>query len=453
MPSNDGPLTLHFHDCTRVAGETIYGLVDIDVRAALEDGINQVCVTLCGTIHARLSVNIARTTVHKEQSIILFYTRLPLLSEDSDTLRFSPGEKTLSSPFQFTFPHDVPPSFHTRGKHHEGTIAYCIEVAGRKAGDVTARRQIRQLISLVPPASITQVAARECLTFPRESEWREYNTTKKVRRGILGSDSEARLKLSIPDLAAYPMSSDIPFVLRVETATEPMRKSGEAPLDKRRKPMFPAPPTESGQVGMHLHRRMEIHVGRQTSAAEDDFELDSRPSADTRVVVDEPQWVAGDRKGRGSWHRAVTFRGSLNLALVPTYSADYLSWKYSLRFVVRFPGKANEVELEVPICIHPSFECPPPPMEIPDPRSVDPKSHGNLELPAYVSHALRLAHPPTDSSHTGPIGRTTAVASGTLKITDEHTFLTSEDMIYTMTQGVARPGHLVIDISHDLITR
>jgi hypothetical protein len=49
--STDGPVTLHFHDITRVAGETIIGRVDLNVTLAQEDKLEHLQIKFKGIVH------------------------------------------------------------------------------------------------------------------------------------------------------------------------------------------------------------------------------------------------------------------------------------------------------------------------------------------------------------------------------------------------------------------
>lgn len=50
--STDGPLTLHFHDMTRVAGEMIQGSVELNLISAQEDNLDRLRIKFRGTIHS-----------------------------------------------------------------------------------------------------------------------------------------------------------------------------------------------------------------------------------------------------------------------------------------------------------------------------------------------------------------------------------------------------------------
>ncbi|KAJ6497529.1 hypothetical protein C8R45DRAFT_983242 [Mycena sanguinolenta] len=372
-PSTDGPVTLHFHDITRVAGETITGRVDLNVAQAQVDNLEHLRVKFKGTIHCKIVTQHGETATAHNQTIILFDTKVTLW--DQGTAFPGPGSHILSLPFHFLLPENLPPSFHCSGEvgRRKATISYALEVVGERNGFLRINRRIRRLISVVPAASQSQLLAQESLRQGWTGPWRDFTQEEKLRQGIWGDYSRARVKLTIPDMASYPIATAIPFSFHVETETKAMHMS-DAPVDKPGKPIFPAPPASSSDVRLAIHRKTEIRVRRWTRHVGDDFDLKGSLGDATRVaaiqqVCDEPEWIPAtgpkDKKGYGIWRRAIHFNSAVAIPYAPTTSTDIVDWEYNLLLVVPFPGIGNNLRFEIPLVLHPGSACPPPPVGAP----------------------------------------------------------------------------------------
>ncbi|KAJ7350650.1 hypothetical protein DFH08DRAFT_862029 [Mycena albidolilacea] len=365
-PSTDGPVTLFFHDITRVAGETITGQVDLNVAHAQEDNLEHLQIRLKGTIHCKITTRNGDTFIDHKQTIILFNTKVSLW--DRGAAFPAPGSHILPCTFQFLLPETLPPSFHCDGYHRKATISYALEVEGKRDGFYRINRRIRRLISVVPAASQEQLLARESLRQGWNGPWRSFTQEEKLRKGIWGEYSRAYVKLRTADMAAYPIATAIPFSFHVETYTKPMHKS-DAPVDKHGKPLFPALPALSSDVKFTLLRRTEIRVRSHKRHLEDKFPLKGGLGDAARVAVvqqvnDEPEWIPAsgpkDKKNHGIWKRAVHFHSAVAIPYAPTSSTEIVDWQYNLLFEVPFPGVGNDLRLLVPVHLHPGSACPPP---------------------------------------------------------------------------------------------
>ncbi|KAF8201163.1 hypothetical protein K438DRAFT_1758465 [Mycena galopus ATCC 62051] len=280
-PSRDGPVTLYLHNITRVAGETIAGRVDLDFALALEDNLEHLRIRLTGTIHGNMDDGDGG---FNRQTIIVFREEIGLW--DQGTAFPEPGARAMPCPFQFSLPGNIPPSFHCETKadadqltapkthvagrsrrsphvtdiYRRATISYALDVVGERAGHNKKDRRIRRLISIVPAASQNQILTRDSLMKGwDDGPWRDFIREEKLRQGIWGDYSRARLKITIPRMDSYPIATAIPFSLHVETETKPMQSS-HAPVDKHGKALFPALPTSSSDVKLAVRRRSEIRV-------------------------------------------------------------------------------------------------------------------------------------------------------------------------------------------------
>ncbi|KAF7344478.1 Arrestin-N domain-containing protein [Mycena sanguinolenta] len=175
--------------------------------------------------------------------------------------------------------------------------------------------------------------------------------------------------LSLPDLPFFPTATSIPYSLHIVTETKTVDRT-ERPEDKHGKPLFPVPPTQSTQLQLNLRRAIQIRAHSRVSYVENILDLQSirrlsgvPQKRNVEALVDEPEWVPKDTsKDRGFWRRSVHFNSTLDFPYAPTTSAKTLKWTYTLRFIVPFPGRGNDLKIEHPIHLGPSTPCPPPPI-------------------------------------------------------------------------------------------
>jgi hypothetical protein len=99
--STDGPLTLHFNELTRVAGETITGRVDLNVALAQEDNLEQLRIKFRGTIHSYVLPQIRRF-----QNLIYYIRKITTTSGNTTT---DHNQKIIVGlcPLIFFFPADA----------------------------------------------------------------------------------------------------------------------------------------------------------------------------------------------------------------------------------------------------------------------------------------------------------------------------------------------------------
>ncbi|KAJ7185442.1 hypothetical protein C8R46DRAFT_379429 [Mycena filopes] len=218
--------------------------------------------------------------------------------------------------------------------------------------------------------------AKESLRQGWDGAWTNIAREDKIRQGLWGDYSRVSASLTLPDLSSFPIATPIPYSFHVTTETKMLDRS-DRPQDKHAKPLFPAPPTHSANLKQTLSRRTEIRVRKRTENVRETFDLQGiRHKADTwnargvEAVVDEPEWIPKDDKGRGFWRRTVHFSSTLALPFAPTFKTEILDWAYSLHFVVPFPGIGNDLKLQLPIHLGPGSACPPPPIGAPGSSSL-----------------------------------------------------------------------------------
>ncbi|KAJ7104549.1 hypothetical protein C8R43DRAFT_1140986 [Mycena crocata] len=366
ITTTDGPVTLHFQDITRVAGEMMQGRVDLNVALALEDKLEHVRIKFRGAIHTCITTSSGDSCTDHKDTVILFHTDLVLW--DQGTAYPEPGSHIISCPFEFTLPQNLPPSFECWAYHRHASVGYSLEVVGDRPGLFRLNHRIRRLISVVPSASPAQLLAKETLMQGWNGPWRDFTAEKKMRKRIWGEYSHARLTL--PDIASFPIATAIPFSFHIETETKslPIHMS-EGPVDKHRKPLFPALPKLSSDVKLTLFRRADVRErpGKRTEDVEDIFDLEGSLGDVTRVaavreVINKPEWIPADEKNCGKWRRAMHYETSVAIAYAPTCSTEILDWQYTLCFAVPFSGIGNDLECNISIRLDPGLACPPPPV-------------------------------------------------------------------------------------------
>ncbi|KAF7296023.1 Arrestin-N domain-containing protein [Mycena kentingensis (nom. inval.)] len=373
MESTDGPLKLHFQNITRIAGETLTGRVDIDFQQVQQDNLEEVRIKFVGVVNTKISIKRGNTTTDYRSSIQLFHVKFPLWTQG--TVYPDAGQHTLSIPFQWTLPVNLPPSFHCEAYHRNGTVAYSLEVVGQRAGMFRFNRRIRRVLQIVPAALPHQLAIKESLMQGWTGQWKSYSKEDKLRRGIWGDYAHARARLTLPDVPSFPIGATIPFSLYIETDTKPMdrKDAPEAPVDKHGKPLFPAPPQDSSLVSLKIHRWSQVRAKNYTRTVDDNFTLtgglgEARKESIAAVghTLTPAVWIpAGlDEKGggKGVWRRSLRLDSKMTLVFAPTFQTEIIQCAYQIKISIDFPGIGNDLKLEIPIQLDPGTACPPPPI-------------------------------------------------------------------------------------------
>jgi len=371
---------LHVPDGVRVAGETIQGRVELNVARAQDEGIENLCINLRGSIVTTIiESNCDGSDTKHERTIELINFGKSLW--ERGTAFPNPGSHVLVLPFQFKLPDNLPPSFHLSVLHHEAVISYTLEVVGSRPGLLRRDRIIRKIFPVLPAASPAQILAKSSLKQGWDGAWRTIFLEQKMRYGLWGDYSHAGAEVKIPNLASLPRATPFPLKLYIETRTKPMARTA-APLDKHNKPLFPAPPSQSAEVKLFFQREASIRAQRRDGTGKDSFEteggLGDPATTSVKSTVEEAEWIPDpENEDHGVWKRSVRFETTVSLPFAPTFSTETIDCKYFLRFIIPFPGIGNDVKLNVPIHLDPAHapsfaminyadippEGPPPPLQ------------------------------------------------------------------------------------------
>ncbi|KAK7057673.1 arrestin-N domain-containing protein [Favolaschia claudopus] len=388
---------LHFPDAVRIAGESVQGRVELNVALAQDEGIENLDVYLRGYIVTTIIENNfdGSDTRHEREIELINFSKLLWAR---GTAFPDPGSHLLDLPFKFQLPVSLPPSFHLSVINHEATIQYIVEVVGSRPGRFRRDNVVHQIFPVLPAASPEQVVARKSLKKGWHGAWTAVSVERKIRQGIWGDHAHARAKVKIPELESFPRATPVPISLYIETRTKPMALTA-IPADKYNKPLFPAPPTHSAEVKLFFEREASIRTWRKSAVVADTFptrsvfgDLNTSVDAD----VEAAQWIPDpERKDYGVWKRSARFDTTVTLPFAPTFSTETIDSKYFLHFQLSFPGMGNDLELHVPISLHPAHTCPSfalnyadvPPEGTPPLRLID-----ELPPPAYsIEHLIAQA--------------------------------------------------------------
>ncbi|KAF8150468.1 hypothetical protein K438DRAFT_2027132 [Mycena galopus ATCC 62051] len=386
--STETPLAfvLDFPDAVRFAGEKIQGRVELNVAQAQEEGIESLNVYLRGSITTAITEsNFDGSDTKHERAIELINSGKSLW--ERGTVFPDPGSHLLVLPFKFQLPTDLPPSFHLSVLHHEAIISYTLEVVGSRPGLFRRDHLIRKVFPVLPAASPAQILAKRSLKKGWDGVWRSVFLERKMRQGFWGDHSHARAEVKIPDLESFPRATALPLELYIETRTKTMART-VVPEDKHHKPLFPAPPTQSAEVKLFFEREASIRTQRIDGTARDCFQTYGGfgdPNNSIKCTSNEAEWIAdSEKEGHGVWKRSVRFETTTTLPFAPTFSTETIECKYSLNFVVSFPGFGNDIELHVPIRLDPAHACPSFAMNYADvPPEGPPPPLDELPPPAY----------------------------------------------------------------------
>ncbi|KAJ7350666.1 hypothetical protein DFH08DRAFT_741785 [Mycena albidolilacea] len=387
---NSPTFVLHFPDAVRVAGETIQGRVELNVALAQDEGIENLHVNLKGSIVTTIiESNFDGSETKHERAIELINSGKSLW--ERGTVFPDPGSHILVLPFKFKLPTNLPPSFHLSVLHHEAIISYTLEVVGSRPGLFSKDRLIRKIFPVLPAASPAQILAKKSMRKGWHGPWKTISLERKMRPGFWGDYSHASAEVKIPDLEAFPRATAVPVNLYIETRTKSMARTA-APVDKHHKPLFPAPPTQSAEVKLFFDREASIRAQRRKGTVVDSFQTHGGfgdPANSVEPTFEEAEWIPDpERKDYGVWKRSVRFETTVTLPFAPTFSTETIKCKYSLNFIVSFPGIGigNDIELHVPVNLDPAHACPSFALNYADvPPEGPPPPLDELPPPAYAN--------------------------------------------------------------------
>ncbi|KAH8082826.1 hypothetical protein BXZ70DRAFT_900966 [Cristinia sonorae] len=339
-----------------VGGQTLRGEAELHFPLVNQEGLEEVHVKLRGSIftYATVSRQLGKQRFVHRQTVPVVSENVSLWSRASN--RIPSDNDVLRIPFEFKIPLNAPPSCHYDAMSKHGRVGYFVELVGARQGVLAKSRRVVRPISVVPEDLQGEqvVMALRGLDTPLALQTKV--AEKKIRRGIFGEYANTRLELSFPKAQTYPLFTPIPYTLRVVTVTKPMKKEEE-----EKKPLFPAPPSQPGEVEFRLHRNVFL----KAKVFEEDGDekvttlggLETATSAAVSgvpvdVQVKEKVWTpSAKEKHLGTWTQETTFRSAFLFKCPPTFEAENMHVKYSIKVRIDFPGIGNDLEIEIPIAI------------------------------------------------------------------------------------------------------
>ncbi|RPD55392.1 hypothetical protein L226DRAFT_208167 [Lentinus tigrinus ALCF2SS1-7] len=338
---------------TYCSGSYVGGEVHINFRHLQHDKYVQVWVTLRG--QARSIIKHGNSTECDtipllELTRVLWTYGAEYPPPETDILRLF---------FRFELPSYLPPSFYHSSSEGTGAILYCLTVVGVRPGNQSPR------VIHIPIVILPQDDFYPPSTPPWSSSSLALQTTvkeKAVRKGLWGDPATVRVEFSLPDIPVYPLFTPIPYTIDITTTTAVLFRWGAGASSS----IFPAPPTTAGQFILELVRRTTVRVEDEEHTFESTVTqylgLNRLPSASVEMDLPDKEWMgvhdpdanrrAQSGNARGMWVQRSCLRSSLTLDVPPMFNAsDMIECEYFLKLRVPFPGRGNDVELDVPITV------------------------------------------------------------------------------------------------------
>ncbi|KAI0802074.1 hypothetical protein BC629DRAFT_1438618 [Irpex lacteus] len=359
--SAEEPVRLIFDPSTKVAGQVIEGAVDLHWPTAVDKNIEEVVLKLRGEIntqleHTRIHNVGGHTRSHRETEY--GYTNLIkqdiVLWEPKTGGGPPPNTPVFRLPFRIQLPEDLPPSCDIGDYSTKGTVGYYLEAVGKRSGLHFNKKHLVPFPVL--PSSSLGAQLKDVLEQGWHGRWKSVDKEDKLNRGFMGmgEHAHAKVSLALPDIEVLPMHASIPIAVNIVTLSKHMHLD-DTPDDE---PIFPVPPTKSGEVELVLKRNMRVEASAYSDTMEgehvqvlgglgEDLPLDQYSHIQIRPF--EKQWIPSE-KDKGQWRQEATITSWFRLTCPPTFNASpAMNIDYSLRLKVDFPGVGNDVKLDFPV--------------------------------------------------------------------------------------------------------
>ncbi|KAF9812839.1 hypothetical protein IEO21_05939 [Rhodonia placenta] len=196
----------------------VQGVVEIRFPAILDEEIHEVHVKLRG--HVRTSIrrsngNGGSSTTREELDIVR--QDCSLWTRGS---AYPPaGSHTLTIPFQFELPHDMPPSFSYEHRGVTGSVLYTVSAVGSRAGIFQPNRRSTYDLEVVPADPNGSMIA-DGLRNGWQGEWTKRRTVDRIRKGFWGEYANVEMEFRYPSMTTFPLHTDIPFSVTITTLSK-----------------------------------------------------------------------------------------------------------------------------------------------------------------------------------------------------------------------------------------
>ncbi|TBU42929.1 hypothetical protein BD309DRAFT_961800 [Dichomitus squalens] len=346
-----------------VAGSTIEGEVEVNVRQLHEEDIEEVVVKLRGTSETWITVD--DNVLH--EAIKLVHENAPIWSRGGTYP--TPDSDILRIPFSFTLPNELPPSFSYRPRlaHYIADVRYSVTAVGVRKGLFHFNKRHRVPLAVLPKDDRGALMKEAYVT----TGWKTFTKEEKIRRGLWGEYSTVHVELAIPNIPVLPLFSDIPYAITITTITAPSSraKSREHNSDQ---PSFPPVPRDPHDIKFGLYQSLVIRAlgvkGKEKNCVTTILgsTKERRPQAPVESSFPEKEWVplhggslgaekekdrSGDDGTKGSWTQRAIFESTFRLNCPCSFAVDNIECSYSLVVNVPFPGIGNDLKLVVPVTV------------------------------------------------------------------------------------------------------
>ncbi|KAI1791025.1 hypothetical protein LXA43DRAFT_448948 [Ganoderma leucocontextum] len=350
--SHIGPFSLVIPPTTYCAGSDVAGEVVLDFKKLQHDHVDEVIVTLRGTLNVSMSSNGGDPQTHELVSLTQSLWKRGAAYPPPDS-------HVLHLPFRFCLPSgpEILPSVCWREGDDEVAVTYYAEAIGLRPTSSSANsRQVRESLTVVSRGDPSlRVSIRSLGRTEGGLAWKTAHRETRMRRGLWGEYCTARVELLVPnEHGILPHCVDVPVIVKVKTTTARLARA-KADRHPEGKPVFPAVEIESHPICIRLRRRFTLKSGRYAQNSVDETLLTTAKKRDL-LSTSYRQWVDDteprDREEMGKWVQQWVLQPSVRLnRFPPTFSCDFVDCAYTLSVEVPFQGIGNEVTVAMPITL------------------------------------------------------------------------------------------------------
>ncbi|KZT07059.1 uncharacterized protein LAESUDRAFT_758872 [Laetiporus sulphureus 93-53] len=299
-------VTIYISRAGFLAGEVVYGTVELNFRALEEERVKEVRVKLRG--HAATALK------HSDD-------------EESQTADFICLDQSLWMP----------------GTHYPPPESDFLSIPTAPLSPLSAITSKRSGYGQACSRGTGEASVPSSYIFTPDEAG-----SLRIRRAFWGDYGDVQLELKRPSAIIYPVLSDILFVITIATIGKPIK------LKDNKKP-WPSPPLEPSAVHFELKRIFRVQVKEWSDTSTGILtSLGGMGGSYASVSIEtkEDQWLPDDEdKNKGRWRKEVSFSSSFRLKHTPTFSSPLITLEYFLHVRVHFGGLRNSLSMDIPITV------------------------------------------------------------------------------------------------------
>lgn len=284
----------------------------------------------------------ARTDLNETKDVDIIRDRIAVWSRGSAYP--PPDSHTLSVPFTFNFPPEIPPSFEFTVLESRAVVRYGVEAVGARPGALRLNKRVFVPVVGLPADPYGAQLRAGPLAGPASGwtgPWTTVVMQKNIRTGFWGEYAEVSVEVRsspasmvrrltgpqfrYPTLMSVPIWTPIPFTLTVVTTSKTCKRTS----DSESGPIWPAPPTKPEDVRLELVRTAYVRTGHLTWTQKDRIALlgrlgEHKKGEDIRVQTAQKAWLPNSET-KGRWKQQTSFTSSLDLSCSPSFKSPTLS--------------------------------------------------------------------------------------------------------------------------------